>query len=149
MISAFSFYKHRSLPTFIRNMEDIRQREDIELLVDRFYEQVIEDPVIGYFFAEVIKLDWEKHIPIMYNFWETVLLGKIRYKGSPIPVHIALSKKEPLKPTHFERWIQLWETTVRSNFSGEKANEAVKRAKLMGELMMIKIKKSSEEGFIQ
>ncbi len=130
-------------------MKDIEQREDIEILVDRFYEQVIEDPIISYFFNKVVKLNWEKHIPVMYNFWETVLLAKIRYKGSPIPVHIALSSKEPLKPIHFERWIQLWETTVRTNFSGEKANEAVKRAKLMGELMMIKIKKSSEDGFIQ
>ena len=73
----------------------------------------------------------------MYDFWETVLLGKIRYKGNPIPVHIALSKKEELKPEHFLRWIWLWETTVRTNFSGEKADEAVKRAKLMGELIMI------------
>lgn len=130
-------------------MKDIHSREDIEHLVDSFYKQVVEDKIIGYFFSEVIQLDWGKHIPIMYDFWETVLLGEIRYKGSPIPVHIALSKKEALRPMHFERWIQLWETTVRTNFSGEKANEAVKRAKLMGELIQIKIKRSREDGFIQ
>lgn len=130
-------------------MSDITKRKEIETLVDQFYEKVVVDPVIGYFFNEVVKLDWEKHIPIMYDFWETVLLAKARYKGSPIPVHIALFKKEELKPEYFERWIQLWETTVRKNFSGEKANEAVQRAKLMGELMMVKIKRSKEDGFIQ
>ena len=130
-------------------MKDIHSREDIETLVDNFYQQVVEDEIVGYFFNEVIQLDWTKHIPIMYDFWETVLLGKVRYKGTPIPVHIALSKKAMLKPAHFERWIQLWETTVRTNFSGDKANEAVKRAKLMGELIQIKIKRSQEDGFVQ
>ncbi len=130
-------------------MKDIEQREDIEHLVNLFYRQVIDDKIIGYFFNEVVELNWEKHIPIMYDFWETVLHAKMRYKGSPIPIHIELSRKEPLKPFHFQRWIQLWETTVRTNFSGEKANEAVKKAKLMGELMMVKIKRSGEDGFIQ
>ncbi|MEP5612446.1 MAG: group III truncated hemoglobin [Cyclobacteriaceae bacterium] len=130
-------------------MNDIQHREDIEHLVDTFYKEVVEDKIIGYIFNDVVPLDWEKHIPIMYDFWETILLGKIRYKGSPIPVHIALSQRESLLPIHFERWIQIWETVVRTNFSGEKANEAVKRAKLMGELIQIKIKKSKEDGFIQ
>ncbi|MEP1096516.1 MAG: group III truncated hemoglobin [Cyclobacteriaceae bacterium] len=130
-------------------MNDIQHREDIEHLVNTFYKEVVEDKIIGYIFNDVVQLDWEKHIPIMHDFWETVLLGQIRYKGSPIPVHIALSQKESLQPIHFERWIQLWETAVRTNFSGEKANEAVKRAKLMGELIQIKIKKSKEDGFIQ
>ncbi|MEQ9403460.1 MAG: group III truncated hemoglobin [Cyclobacteriaceae bacterium] len=130
-------------------MKHIQDRQDIELLVDSFYKQVVTDPVIGYIFNDVVKLDWEKHIPIMYNFWETILLGNIRYKGSPIPVHIDLHKKETLQPAHFERWIQLWETTVRTNFNGEKADEAVQRAKVMGEMIQIKIRKSEEEGFIQ
>ncbi len=129
-------------------MNDIQQRADIEILVDSFYKQVVEDKIIGYFFNDIVALNQDTHIPVMYDFWETVLLGKIRYKGNPIPVHIALSKKEELKPEHFLRWIWLWETTVRTNFSGEKADEAVKRAKLMGELIMIKVKRSKEESFM-
>ena len=130
-------------------MHDIQTRKDVEALVDQFYKQVVEDKIIGDFFNKVVVLDWGKHIPIMYDFWETVLFGNAGYKGHPIPVHIALSKKEKIEPQHFERWIQLWETTIRTNFSGEKANEAVQRAKLMAELIMVKIKNSTTEGFIQ
>jgi hemoglobin len=50
-------------------MPDITTRQDIELLVDKFYGQVIEDDIIGEFFTGVVKLDWTVHIPIMYNFW--------------------------------------------------------------------------------
>ncbi len=73
-------------------MKDIQERKDIELLVDEFYKKVLKDDVIGHFFTEVVQLDWEKHIPIMYDFWETTLLGNIKYKGNPMVKHIELSK---------------------------------------------------------
>ena len=57
----------------IPQKKDIISREDIETLVDSFYKKVIKDDTIGYFFNKIVKLDWEKHIPIMYDFWETTL----------------------------------------------------------------------------
>lgn len=46
-------------------MQDISSRQDIALLVNRFYKQVLLDKIIGNFFTEVVPLDWEVHIPIM------------------------------------------------------------------------------------
>ncbi len=74
-------------------------------------------------------------MPIMYDFWETTLLGNIKYQGNPMLKHIALNKKEPMNPTHFERWLELWKVTVSENFSGQKADEAIQRATQIGELM--------------
>ena len=116
-------------------MQDIQYRTDIELLIDKFYKRVISDELIGFFFTEVIKINWDKHMPVMYDFWETTLLGKLKYQGNPMLKHIALNKKEPMNPKHFERWLELWETTVLENFSGTRADEAVQRANQIGELM--------------
>lgn len=120
-------------------MNRISSRADIELLIDRFYEKVIKDELIGFFFNSVIKLDWAKHIPIMYDFWETTLLGVAIYKGNPMLKHIELHAKQKLKPEHFDRWLHIWEETIKENFEGDIAENAVKKANQIGELMKIKI----------
>lgn len=122
-------------------MKDIQNRADIEFLIEAFYKRVIIDDLIGYFFTKVIKLDWDKHIPVMYDFWETILLGNIKYKGNPMLKHIELNKKETLNAEHFDRWLSHWKNTINENFVGVKANEAIQRAKQIAELMKFKIQK--------
>lgn len=120
-------------------MNDINDRQDIKILVDAFYKEVVKDDLIGHFFTKVIHLDLEKHLPVMYDFWETTLLGNIKYKGNPMVKHIELSRKEPLIPKHFQRWLSLWVNAVKENFDGPKAEEAMQRAKLIAELMKFKV----------
>lgn len=62
---------------------DIRNREDIKLIVDAFYEKVKKDDEIAFFFSEIIAVEWEKHLPIMYDFWENVLFHVGIYQGNP------------------------------------------------------------------
>ncbi|NMM47402.1 group III truncated hemoglobin [Marinigracilibium pacificum] len=119
--------------------KDISERKDIELMVSSFYKEVLNDDVIGYLFTEVVKLDFDHHMPIMYDFWESVLLGGRNYSGNPMTPHFNLHEKESLKETHFERWIKLWEQTIRNHFEGPKANEAISRAKQIAGLMQFKI----------
>jgi hemoglobin len=123
-------------------LTDISTEDDIRTLIDSFYKKVIVDPVIGSIFTDVVKLSWEKHIPIMYSFWGTVLLGKNTYTGNPMIKHIDLDKKTELTALHFDTWLSLWEVTVNENFSGEKANEAIARAKSIAGLMLLKIEES-------
>jgi hemoglobin len=92
-----------------------------------------------------VKLDWDKHIPVMNAFWGTTLLGKMKYKGNPMLKHIELNEKEPLGAEHFERWLFLWENTIRKNFNGTKAEEAIKRARQIAELMKFKIQQHSNK----
>ena len=120
-------------------LKDIETADDIKHLVDQFYSKVIEDEVIGYFFTEIVSLDWNLHIPIMYQFWETILLAKAAYKGNPVIKHTALHKKEPIESQHFDRWIMLWESTIDEHFSGTVAQEAKKKAIAMRMLMTAKI----------
>ena len=128
---------------------DIETPEDIKLLIDAFYKKVVTDDVIGYFFTQIIKLDRVVHIPIMYGFWETVLLGKISYKGNPVIKHIELNKKENLHQNHFDRWVSLWNETIDEYFEGAKCKEAKNKAVTMARLMLIKIDDSKGKHFIQ
>lgn len=120
-------------------MKEIKSRTDIELLINKFYEKIVEDDLIGFFFKKVIKLDWSKHIPVMYDFWETTLLGVAKYKGNPMKIHIDLHMKEKLKPEHFDRWLEIWEETIKENFDGDKSEQAIKKAIQIGMLMKFKI----------
>lgn len=71
----------------------------------------------------------------MYQFWQTVLLSEHTYYGSPFPPHANL----PIDQNHFERWLMLFQETLRENFFGEKANEAMWRASKMAEMFQLKI----------
>jgi len=121
---------------------DITNEEDIKILVDSFYKKVIVDPAIGFVFTEIVALSWEKHIPIMYAFWGSILLGAKEYNGNPMQQHISMDKAVHFEQHHFDRWLTLWEETVREHFEGTIAEEAIVRAKNIGALMLHKIQKS-------
>jgi len=123
-------------------MNDIATKADIELLVTKFYEQVIPDDVIGVFFTKVANFSWEEHIPVLVSFWNSLLLGANSYKGNPMIKHIELNELLPLEAPHFERWLQLWVKTVHDNFAGPKADEAISRAQNIAGVMQLKIKQS-------
>lgn len=129
--------------------KDIKNRDDIRLLVERFYEKVKTDDLIGDIFNNELFFRWDKHIPIMIDFWETVLLGAAAYRGNTMRVHIELNKKHPLKPEHFIRWKKLFFETLDEHFAGQKVEEAKKRVELMETLMQTKIAQSNDPNFIQ
>lgn len=103
---------------------DIETRADCERLVRAFYGQALEDPLIGFIFVDVAKLDLEAHVPQITSFWETILLGTPTYSGGAFRPHADLHAKVGLRQGHFERWLQLWFGTVDELFAGEKANLA-------------------------
>lgn len=120
-------------------MNDIQSRKDIELLVNSFYDSAKVDPLIGPIFSDIAKVNWEHHLPVMYSFWETMLLGSGTFEGNPMQKHVALSKITPMNQEHFDAWKAIWIDTVDANFEGGKANEAKQRARSIADLMLHKI----------
>jgi hemoglobin len=118
---------------------DIKNRRDIEILVDSFYIKVKKDPLISYFFTEVVQINWEKHLPIMYKFWENVVFHNTDYAGNPMGKHMEIHKKSPLKKSHFNRWVLLFKKTVDELFVGENAENIKSRAEAIAKIMQIKI----------
>lgn len=115
--------------------KDILTIEDIRQLVDRFYEKVRANYLLGNIFAERIQDRWPEHLEKMYRFWQTVLLGEHTYYGAPFPPHAQL----PVGREHFENWLELFNATVDELFSGHKADEAKWRAARMAEVFAAKI----------
>jgi hemoglobin len=107
--------------------KDIENIEDIRLLVGEFYGRVREDVLLGPIFEGIIQDRWEEHLEKMYRFWQTVLLDEHTYYGTPFPPHATM----PVNMYHFQRWIEIFCSTVDSLFAGEIAD----KAKLQGERM--------------
>ncbi|MFY0643315.1 MAG: group III truncated hemoglobin [Bacteroidia bacterium] len=128
---------------------DIKSIHDVEKLVDVFYDKVIVDPLISYLFNDVAKIDLPSHLPIMYSFWSSMLLGTGTYKGNPMTAHIQLHKKSPISSEHFDRWKFLFFETIDEFFEGPKADEAKTRVNHMIPLMKFKMEESKKDGFIQ
>ena len=118
---------------------DIANRTDIELLVNQFYNEVRKDDIIGFIFNDIIGDDWSKHLPIMYNFWETVLFGKAAYRGNPVRKHVEIDKKIELHKEHYDRWLKLWSETIDQHFKGDVAENAKSKATTMIQLIDIKV----------
>lgn len=108
---------------------DIHDRADIERLVRAFYAKALTDTMIGYLFTDVAKLDLEAHVPVISDFWETVLFGTGTYSGGAFAVHQHLNDLSPLRGGHFERWITLWTQTVDELFAGPTAEQAKAHAR--------------------
>jgi hemoglobin len=103
---------------------DIRNRDDCERLVRVFYGRALADPVIGFIFVDVARLDLEAHVPRITSFWETILLGARSYAGGAFRPHAELNAKVKLRAGHFERWLWLWRTTVDELYAGPRAELA-------------------------
>ena len=119
--------------------KDIENRKDIEFLMNSFYEKVKPDPVIGYIFTDVMKVNWERHLPMIYDFWENSLFYTGGYNGNLLEIHRRLNKVIPLTTKHFKRWTDLFAATVDELFEGEKAFLAKQRAISISTVMQIKI----------
>lgn len=101
--------------------KDITSRDDIEFLVDRFYERVRDDTRLAPKFQHV---DWPSHLPVMYNFWASMILGEQSYRGQPFQKHLSLG----LVTEDFTAWVTLFRTVVDECFQGEQATEMKTRA---------------------
>ena len=114
---------------------DITTRADIERLVDTFYERVRGDEILAPIFDDVAHTDWARHLPKMYDFWETVLFGASAYRGQPIGIHVQLATRVALGQPEFGRWLALFVDTVDAAFLGPQADEAKLRAARIASVM--------------
>lgn len=114
--------------------KEIESIDDIRLLVDSFYDRVRQDQILAPVFNEKIE-DWAPHLDKMYRFWQSILLEQHTYSGAPFPKHVTL----PIGQEHFHRWLSLFNETVDSLFSGNKAQEAKFRATRIADVFQFKL----------
>jgi hemoglobin len=119
--------------------KDIENREDLVLLLNLFYQKAVKDELIGRFFTEVVPLDLNTHIPVIADFWESVVFGSRGYRKNVMEVHQHIHQLSSIKKEHLNQWIKLFSETVDELFEGEKAILIKQRAKSIATLMDIKL----------
>ncbi len=124
-------------------MKDIENREDIEHFVKSFYEKMLDDMILGFIFTQIAKVDLEEHIPVICDFWETVIFSVPKYKKGieVLKVHVDLNEKIKLKKGHFVRWLFLFETTMDELYRGNNASKAKQKARQIAGSMQKKLNK--------
>jgi hemoglobin len=118
--------------------KDISSREDLLLLVSLFYKKLLADDGISYLFTDIAKISLDHHLPVLVDFWDSVLFQSDTYHKNALQPHIDLHKKSPLQARHFETWLGYFNETVDELFEGEKAFLAKERALSIATIMKIK-----------
>ncbi|MEO3474313.1 group III truncated hemoglobin [Roseomonas sp. CAU 1739] len=95
----------------------------IEHFLRAFYGAARTDPLLAPAFAGVT--DWEAHIATITRFWSSVALMTGGYHGQPMQAHAHLR----LTPSHFARWVALFEEIARAHFSAAGAAHMIDRAR--------------------
>jgi hemoglobin len=122
-------------------------RADVEDLVVAFYGAAFADPLIGPIFTEGVKLDLDHHLPIMCDFWETVLFNTGLYRRNALQIHLTLHARHRLGVEHFDRWLVLWSITVDALFAGPVAERAKLQASRIAGSMQRRMQGRSGSAF--
>jgi hemoglobin len=109
------------------------------MVLERFYVAAFSDELIGPFFTDVAELDLHAHLPVITDFWESILFGTVRYQGSVMQKHLSLDNKQRMTREHFDRWLALFNQTIRAEFDGPKADEMLDRARIIALTMGYKL----------
>jgi hemoglobin len=121
---------------------DITTEADVKLLVDSFYDKVNQDALLAPVFNDHARVNWDKHLPVMYQFWSSILLGTASYAGQPFPKHAFL----PVDQSHFSQWLLLFYNTLTEHFQGPNAEEAKLRAANIARIFSQKIRLIQGQG---
>lgn len=125
----------------------IQSRDEVSLLVRTFYAKIRKDELLGPIFNGIIP-DWEAHLELLTDFWETQLLYKRKYYGNPMMAHVEVDRmvNNTVTERHFGIWINLWINTLDELFDAqdEVAAIAKNRARHMGTFLYVNLFKARQ-----
>lgn len=103
---------------------DLTTRAAIDQLVTTFYREIVFDDLLEPVFGEIAEVDWVAHIPILIDYWTSILLGAEGHRGSIMGVHRHLHAMAPIERVHCDRWYSLWAGCVDERWAGPIADRA-------------------------
>lgn len=122
-------------------MRDINSREDILFVLQKFYEKLLEDSSINYFFTRITTVNQhlDKHIEILVTFWEQSLFMKGGYTNNMFHIHKEVHQKHAFTKTHYDIWLHHFYTTIDAHFEGKVSEQMKTNALSMATVMQIKL----------
>ena len=121
-------------------MKDIETREDILFIMRKFYDKLLVDESINFFFTKVTSVDQhlEEHFEILATFWEQSLFLKGGYYNNMFSIHKDVHDKHAFTKEHFETWLHHFNSTIDEHFEGKYAEQMKTQALSMATIMQIK-----------
>ncbi|NHN27199.1 group III truncated hemoglobin [Flavobacterium jejuense] len=121
-------------------MKDITTREDILIIMRKFYDKLLADTTINFFFTKVTTVDQhlEDHFETLTTFWEQSLFLKGGYSNNMLQIHKNIHEKHSLSKEHFEIWLNHLYSTIDTLFKGKIAEQMKTNALSMSTVMQIK-----------
>jgi hemoglobin len=116
-------------------LTDIRNYDDIEAVIRLFYSRLLPDPIVGFFFTDIARIDLLTHIPKIAHFWEFQLFGVRNYRGNVYEVHRDLNARAAFTTDHFHRWVYMLHRSIDELFAGPNAQLMKTRAAMVAEKM--------------
>lgn len=107
----------------------------IHELVHGFYGKIRRDPALGPIFNRVVG-DWDEHLAKMCDFWSSVLLMTGRFKGTPMAAHARIPD---IRPTHFARWLHVFQQTAAEVCPPEAAALFVAKSEMIAQSLQLGI----------
>ncbi|MCM4157341.1 group III truncated hemoglobin [Gramella sp. AN32] len=122
--------------------KDLKNREDISLLVTSFYKKVRKNEEIGHFFNGIN--NWDKHLLKITDFWESNLFFSGNFSGNPAVAHARVDAENDHSITeyHFGIWLNLWFQSIDELYEGEMAQRLKTNARKMSTHLFLKIYQS-------
>ena len=121
-------------------MKDIETREDIILIIRNFYDRLLKDQSINFFFTQATHVDQhlEEHFETLATFWEQGLFLKGGYFNNMFSIHKDVHDKHAFTKEHFETWLTHFNSTIDEHFAGKYAEQMKTQALSMSTIMQIK-----------
>ncbi|EYB67955.1 globin [Deinococcus phoenicis] len=95
--------------------------ETLRRVLWAFYARAVQDDQLGPVFTRKLgpfpRGGWPLHIARLEGFWRAVTGGPSAYRGQPGPAHADLG----IGAAHFDRWLTLWEETLREHLGPAEA----------------------------
>lgn len=113
---------------------ELNSSSQLDFLIRTFYDAIQKDDILGPIFMTSIH-NWDAHIKLLCDFWESALFSNPVYKGNPLMAHLKLAQSFQLEAKLFDRWILLWNQTIDTHFYGEKTILAKQRALRMAQVI--------------
>lgn len=108
---------------------DLDVRDEVAEFVRRFYRHIAQDDRFHPYFETIAHVDWDVHVRDLTDFWTGVLLtGRDRDPVRVLEAHRWLHDATPFDAELFDRWLEIFETTLDAGWTGPVAERARRRA---------------------
>lgn len=120
-------------------LSDIHNRSDLSILMTHFYKSLLSDDEISFFFTDIAKIDIEKHIPHIVDFWENLLFNTCSFTGNIFEKHLQLHQISKLDKTHFDLWLKYFYNSVDTLYAGDNSEKIKTRALSIATIIQSKL----------